>query len=74
MPTPIRSNYWGGSLIYSGIAGVFAGSSIEQVVLISDNWHNPGESGDFDNLNVTPEPATLALLAMGGLAMIRRRR
>jgi hypothetical protein len=66
--------YWGGSLIYSSVAGVFAGTSIEQVVLISDNFHNPGETGDFDNLSVTPEPASLALLAMGGLALIRRRR
>jgi hypothetical protein len=66
--------YWGGALVYSSVAGVFAGSSVEQVVLISDNWQNPGETGNFDNLNVTPEPATLALLAFGGLAMVRRRR
>ena len=28
----------------------------------------------FDNISVTPEPATLSLLALGGLAMLRRRR
>jgi hypothetical protein len=28
----------------------------------------------FDNLTVTPEPASLSLLALGGLAMGRRRR
>jgi hypothetical protein len=28
----------------------------------------------FHGLNVVPEPATLALLALGGLAMLRRRR
>lgn len=66
--------YWGGSLIYSSVAGVFAGSSVEQVVLLSDNWQNPGENGNFDNLNVIPEPASLALLAVGGLALVRRRR
>jgi len=29
---------------------------------------------DLDNVSVTPEPATLSLLAFGGLAMLRRRR
>jgi hypothetical protein len=31
-------------------------------------------SMNFDNFTVTPEPATLSLLALGGLALIRRRR
>lgn len=40
---------------------------------------NPGGGFDatavyIDNIRVTPEPATLALLGMGGLALIRRRR
>ncbi len=29
---------------------------------------------EFDNLNVVPEPASLALLASGGLMVLRRRR
>ncbi len=29
---------------------------------------------DLDNISVTPEPATLSLLAFGGLALLRRRR
>ncbi len=39
---------------------------------------NPGIAGayatvDFDNFSIVPEPATLALLVMGGLAILRRR-
>ena len=41
--------YYGGSLIYSSVGGVFAGTVIEQVVLLSDNW-NAGESCDIDEL------------------------
>ena len=31
-------------------------------------------SAYYDNLSVVPEPATLSLLALGGLALLRRRR
>ena len=65
--------FYDGALIYSSVAGVFAGTSFEQTVLLSDNFHI-GDTGDFDNLNVTPEPATLALIGFGALALIRRRR
>ncbi len=41
--------FYGGSQIYSSVAGVFAGTVIEQVVLASDNWQLT-ESGDFDDL------------------------
>ena len=39
----------------------------------------PGTSGQgahfaMDNFTITPEPATLSLLALGGLALLRRRR
>jgi hypothetical protein len=30
--------------------------------------------GSFDNLSYVPEPASLALLGLGGLAVLRRRR
>jgi hypothetical protein len=35
--------------IYSSAAGVFAGTLVEQVVFLSDNF-NAGESADFDSL------------------------
>ena len=41
--------YYGGTLIYTGI--VFGGTTMEQVVLLHDNW-NFGDVGDFDNLQV----------------------
>ncbi len=37
-------------------------------------WDTARSSGDFFTINIVPEPATLSLLALGGLAMIRRRR
>lgn len=43
--------YIDGALIYSSVAGVFAGTQMEQVVLLSDNFHF-GEVGLFDNLIV----------------------
>ena len=33
-----------------------------------------GSTVSFDNLALTPEPATIALLGLGGLALLRRRR
>jgi hypothetical protein len=35
---------------------------------------NPGDWVMYDDVVVTPEPATLSLLALGGLALMRRRR
>ena len=37
-----------------------------------DGWDIVGV--EFDNVVLTPEPATLGLLAMSGLALLRRRR
>jgi hypothetical protein len=65
--------YYGGALIYTGLAGTFAGTSVEQVVLINDNFQLAGETADFDNINVVPAPASLALLGFAALATRRRR-
>jgi len=54
--------YYGGSLIYSSVAGVFGGTIIEQVVLLSDNWQ-AGESGDFDNLVIERGEVPVELVA-----------
>ena len=45
----------------------------EDIVLV--HFWSPIVANDvWDNLTLTPEPATLSLLALGGLAMLRRRR
>ena len=40
------------SLIYQSADGIFGGDDVSQVVLMSDNFFQPGESGDYDNLAV----------------------
>jgi len=37
--------------LYTSVAGVFAGTVVEQVVFLCDNW-NVAESGDFDDLTI----------------------
>ncbi len=46
--------YYDGALIYTSAAGVFAATSVEQVVIFGDNY-NIAEFGDFDNLEITFE-------------------
>jgi hypothetical protein len=38
------------------------------------SWDNQGKTIEFDDFAVVPEPATMSLLAIGGLALLRRRR
>lgn len=66
--------------IYDGY--MFGGSIIEEAVLFSTNFQNTGggsltggPAGTYmDNLVLKPEPATLALLGLGTLLVVRRRR
>jgi hypothetical protein len=50
-----------------------AGTDVGRIVIKINDWQ-AGVGGvlNFDNAAVTPEPATLALLALGGLALRRR--
>jgi hypothetical protein len=67
--------YYDGVLIYTGVVGIFAGTAMEQGVVLHDNFQNTAlEHGDFDNLTITPEPTGLAALGLGLALMLRRRR
>lgn len=66
--------YYGGNLIYTGVAGIFAGTSVEQVVFATDNFQEAGEFADFDNILVVPAPGALAVMGLGVVGAARRRR
>ena len=52
-----------------------AGTAYGRIVLLEVDWfEGVGGPLNFDNASVTPEPATLALLGLGGLALLCRRR
>jgi hypothetical protein len=40
------------SLIYQSVDGIFGGDDVSQLVLMSDNFFQPGESGDYDSPSV----------------------
>jgi hypothetical protein len=46
--------YINDTLIYTSVAGVFAATQMEQIVVLSDNFHL-GEVGQFDNLAVNTD-------------------
>lgn len=50
----------------------FANSA--DVVGIYADVRNAGTLGSLDNFRIVPEPATMALLGLGGLGLLRRRR
>jgi hypothetical protein len=49
-------------------------SAFSETVILDDQFQALGEFADFDNFSVIPEPGTLTLIALAGLALIRRRR
>lgn len=55
----------------TGLAGSLPAGDITAVGVYS---YNAGSSSRFDNFTVIPEPASLALLGLGGLVMLARRR
>lgn len=57
--TPGSANYSDGTSSTFGQANIWSGGDFSQ---------------DFSSFGVVPEPSSLALLALGGLAMVRRRR
>ncbi len=64
---PTSSSWVGQSFDFT----VPAGYDAVALVWFMDGSDN---NGRIDNLVVTPEPASLAMLALGGLALLRRRR
>jgi hypothetical protein len=49
--------------------------TLADFAIMRGNWGAAsGQAPTLDDLNATPEPATMSLLAIGGLLMIRRRR
>ncbi len=68
-----RTDYvYDGDLIYSDADGLFPILSANVVSLYSDNFQGIGETADFDDLRVTPEPSGAAVLAMWIILVQRR--
>jgi hypothetical protein len=64
--------YYDNVLIYDDVNGIPGTSStMDEIAIYSDNFQL-SESGYFDAVSVTPEPASLALMLLGGLALRRR--
>ena len=66
--------YYGGALIHSSAGGIIAGTSVEQFVVVTDNFQLDNEFADFDNVSIIPAPGALALLGLGVAGAARRRR
>jgi hypothetical protein len=76
--TGMVSVYKDGNLLYSELdtSAALGGTAggIGQYLTFAENKSLAVASLDVDDVNVVPEPATLGLLALGGIALLRRRR
>jgi hypothetical protein len=71
--------YWegtDGSMVDQGAGAIEAGTAGVDQENIKFETRSGGEGSEFeiDNISITPEPATIMLLGLGGLALIRKRR
>lgn len=64
----------GGSISKAYTTAHMAGLDKVQIQIGGWEWSAVSNVAAFDNIQLTPEPATLSLLAIGGLAMVARRR
>ena len=62
--TTVGGDSWSSGTIASDFAGKFEAFAL----------YGQASSWSWDNIEVTPEPASLGLLSLGGLLMLRRRR
>lgn len=74
--------FYDGAHLYSSVGGMFAGSRVEEAVLLSDNFQHLSfgsftggpVSGYMDNVRLVPTPGGAAMLAVCGASCARRRR